>query len=139
MINFDLEKYYDQGKRVLIDIKDQLHNGFVLREKEFRLYVNEVDWTVYKDMNVAITCSTDAIVPTWSYMLLSTAITPFAKNVVFGDLTHLENNLFQKALDSVHVQDFADKKVIIKGNRAYFYEIKGKVKNSLNNLWKFQK
>jgi hypothetical protein len=29
-----------------------------------------------------------------------------------------------------------NKKVIIKGNRAYFYEIKGKVKKSLNPLWK---
>lgn len=115
LITFDLEKYYDQAQRVQVDIKDQLFNGFVLREKEFREYVKNNDWSVYSNKHVAIHCSVDAIVPTWAYMLLVSVIEPVAKSVVFGDLGHLENHLFQQALSKIDLQHFVDQKVIIKG------------------------
>jgi len=115
IINFDLEEYYDQSPRVVIDIKDQLFNGLVLREKDFRDFVKSTDWSVYANKNVAIHCSIDAIIPTWAYMLLSSVLQPVAKNVVFGDVSHLENFLFQKALDTVDLDSYKDGKVIIKG------------------------
>ncbi|MEO9968113.1 MAG: DUF2480 family protein [Reichenbachiella sp.] len=119
LINFDLEEYYDQSERLLIDIKDQLYNGFVLREGEFRAYVKEHDWSAYSGKNVAVYCSQDAIVPTWAYMLLASALEPHAKNLVFGELSHLENHLFQKALAKINLEDFKDQKVIIKGCGRY--------------------
>ena len=115
LITFDLEQYYDQSPRVQIDIKDNLYQGFALREKEFREYVKRTDWSQYQGKNVAIFCSTDAIVPTWAYMLLTTALEPHAKNVVFGDLSHLENFLFHEALKKVDLTEFEGGKVIIKG------------------------
>jgi len=115
LITFDLEEYYDQSPRVQIDIKDNLYQGFVLKEKEFRAFVKGNDWAQYTGKNVAIHCSTDAIVPTWAYMLLTTALEPFARQIVFGDLSHLENSLFQKALEKVELNQFKDGKVIIKG------------------------
>lgn len=115
LISFDLEEYYDQSDRILVDIKGQLFNELVLREKDFRLFVKNHDWTSYQGKNVAIHCSVDAIVPTWAYMLLSSALEPYAKNFVFGDLSHLENHLFQKALSEVDLNQFRDQKVIIKG------------------------
>jgi len=115
LITFDLEEYYDQSPRVQIDIKDQLFNELVLREKDFRAFVKEQDWSSYKNKNVAVYCSVDAIVPTWAYMLLSSALEPFAKNLVFGDVSHLENHLFQQALAKINLEEFADQKVIIKG------------------------
>ncbi|MEO9806251.1 MAG: DUF2480 family protein [Reichenbachiella sp.] len=115
LINFDLEQYYDQSERILVDIKDQLFNELVLKEKDFRLYVKTHDWKGYKDKNVAVYCSADAIVPTWAYMLLASALEPYAKNFVFGELSHLENHLFQKALSNIDLNDYKDQKVIIKG------------------------
>lgn len=115
LINFDLEKYYDQSPRVQIDIKDQLFNELVLREKDFRAFVKEHNWEDYQNKNVAVYCSVDAIVPTWAYMLLSSALEPYAKNLVFGDLSHLENHLFQQALSKIDLDEFRDQKVIIKG------------------------
>lgn len=115
LVNFDLEKYYDQSPRVQIDIRDQLYNELVLREKDFRAFVKDHNWEDYKNKNVAVHCSVDAIVPTWAYMLLASALAPHAKNFAFGDLSHLENHLFQMALAKIDLQEFEGEKVIIKG------------------------
>lgn len=115
LIDFDLERYYDQAPRVQIDIKDQLYNGFVLREKEFREYIKENDWSQYKGKHVAVFCSEDAIVPTWAYMLLTSVLESEAKTIVFGDLSHLENHLFQQALSKIDLAEYEDAKVIVKG------------------------
>jgi hypothetical protein len=119
IINFDLEEYYDKNERVLFDIKDNLFNGFVLKEKDFRTFVKENDWTKYQDKNVAIICSVDAIVPTWAYMLLVSAIEPFAKNVIFGSLDKLEQFLFQNALAQIDLKAFEGERIIIKGCGRY--------------------
>ena len=71
LISFDLEDYYPLNERVVYDIKQNLFQEMILREKDFRTFVKEHDWEQYKDKFVAITCSADAIVPTWAYMLLS--------------------------------------------------------------------
>lgn len=119
LTNFDLEDYYDKGERVVYDIKQNLFNDFVLKEKDFREFVKINDWSVYKDKNVAIICSSDAIVPTWAYMLLVSALDPFAKNVIYGSLEKLEQYLFQDALSKIDLNQFEDARVIIKGCGRY--------------------
>ena len=79
LVTIDLEDYYPKGKRVFFDIKDWLFEGFVLREKDFRIQAAEFDWSQYQDNYVALTCSTDAIIPGWAYMLLSIQLEPYAK------------------------------------------------------------
>jgi Protein of unknown function (DUF2480) len=115
LVTINLEDYYEAGERVLFDIKDQLYQGLLLREKDFRDFIKNHDWTQYKDKVVAITCSTEAIVPTWAYMLLTIALNPFAKKVVFGSLLDLEVELFRIALRKINWLDFKDAKVVIKG------------------------
>ncbi|WP_408613039.1 DUF2480 family protein [Limibacter armeniacum] len=115
LISFDLEDYYHQGERVVLDIKDVLFQGLILREKDFRDFVKEQDWSTYEGKNVAITCSADAIVPTWAYMLLSVKLEPFAHLVVFGSLSDLENALYREALSKVDLEQFRDKPVVVKG------------------------
>ena len=119
LITFNLEDYYDKNERVTYDIKDNLFNGFVLREKDFRAFVKENNWSKYQDKNMAIICSSYAIVPTWAYMLLVSAIEPFAKNVIFGSLDKLEQFLFQKALAQIELTEFEGERVIIKGCGKY--------------------
>jgi len=115
LVTFDLEDYYPEGKRVVLDIKDWLHEGFILREKEFRDYVSEHDWAQYQDCFVALSCSTDAIIPGWANMLLASKLQPYANKVVIGDLEQLETTLYQTAIEEIDISPFQDKPVIIKG------------------------
>ena len=115
LVNFDLEDYYHQGERITYDLKENLFNGLVLKEKDFRAFVSKNDWSVYKDKNVAIICSVDAIIPTWAYMLLITHLEPHAHTVVYGSLDHLEQYLFHQALSKIDFEAFRDAKVIVKG------------------------
>ncbi len=115
LVSVDPASFYPQGERVLYDIKDNLFMELMLREKDFREFVKEHDWTQYTGKNVAITCSTDAIVPTWAYMLLANRMAPYASEIVFGNLDTLETILFEKALRELNVEQYRDKRVVIKG------------------------
>lgn len=115
LITFNLEEYYHPGERVVYDIKDNLFQEMILREKDFRAFVKENDWSVYQDKNVAIVCSVDAIVPVWAYMLLITKISPYAHLVIYGDENELNNLLFKEALTKVNLREFEGKKIVVKG------------------------
>lgn len=115
LVTFDLEDYFAPGDRVLIDIKDQLFQGLILKEKDFRNFIKATRWEDYRGKFVAIHCSVDAIVPTWAYMLLAIALEPFANKVVFGTLEELETSIFQDRLKDVDWSQFTNAKVVIKG------------------------
>ena len=115
LITLNLEEYFHKGERVVYDIKDNLFHGLMLKEQDFRAFIKEHDWSQYTDKNIAITCSTDAIVPTWAYMLLANKMKPFANEVVFGSLETLEAVLYTKALSKIDVNQYADERVVIKG------------------------
>lgn len=115
LITFNLEDYLDKSDRLLYDIKDNLFHGLILKEQDFRAFVKEHDWTQYQDKNVAITCTADAIVPTWAYMLLANKMKPYAKEIVFGNLDTLDTLLFAKALSKINIDDFAGQRVVVKG------------------------
>jgi len=115
LITFDLEELYQPGERILIDIKPQLFQELILREKDFRDYIKSHDWSQYKNKFVAITCSADAIIPTWAYMLLTSVLEPYARKIVFGTLEDLETKIFFDALKDVDWNQYKDAKVVIKG------------------------
>jgi hypothetical protein len=115
LVTIDLEDYYPDGKRMLLDIKDWLLEGLVLREKDFRQQASEHNWEQYKNSFVALYCSTDAIVPAWAYMLLSTYLEPYATKIVIGDLNTLETSIYQDIISELDVSEFQDKPIIVKG------------------------
>lgn len=115
LVTFDLEDYYPKGERIVLDIKDWLYEGIILREKEFRGHVENHEWSTYQDAYVALQCSSEAIVPGWAFMLVSSQLAPYVKKVVIGGLEELETALYQTILENLDVSDFADKPVIIKG------------------------
>lgn len=115
LITLDLEEFYPEGERVLVDIKEQLFQGLILREKEFRAFIQDTNWSIYRDKFVAITCSTDAIVPTWAYMLLAATLAPFAKKIVFGNLEQLEQSIFQETLSKLNLTPFKEARIVVKG------------------------
>ena len=115
LITIDLGELYLPGERVLIDIKDQLFQELILREKDFREFIKSHDWAQYKEKYVALTCSADAIIPDWTWMLLASALEPFAKKIVFGSIDVLETVLFDEILSNFNVEQYRDARIVIKG------------------------
>ncbi|MDB5130231.1 DUF2480 family protein [Mucilaginibacter sp.] len=115
LVTLDPAQFYAPGERVVYDIKDNLFHGLMLREKDFREFVKTHDWAQYQDKNVAITCTADAIVPAWAYMLLANRLVPYARQVVFGDADVLETVLFVKEVAALDVEQYRDQRVVIKG------------------------
>lgn len=115
IITIDLEEFYTPGERVLLDIKPLLFQELILKEKDFREFIKTNNWEQYKNKFVAIVCTADAIVPTWAYMLLTLALEPFAKKVVFGNLDFLENELFIEKLEKLDLTLFKDARIVMKG------------------------
>ncbi|WP_370390195.1 DUF2480 family protein [uncultured Winogradskyella sp.] len=111
----DLEDYYPNGNRVLLDIKDWLFEGLVLREKDFRKSVSEHDWSQYTDCYVALYCSTEAIVPDWAYMLIATNLEEYSKLTIVGTLEELESILYSQIINDLDLKPFEGLPVIIKG------------------------
>lgn len=112
---FDLEEIYPEGKRVLLDVKDWLFQELILKEKDFRASVKNHDWSQYKKSFVAVTCSADAIIPSWAFMLVAAELTPFANKVVIGNLELLETAIYQELISFLDFKDFTNMPVIIKG------------------------
>ncbi|MCO6564654.1 MAG: DUF2480 family protein [Apibacter sp.] len=115
LITLDLEDVYPKEKRVLFDLKDYLYEGLILREKEFRENLSKLDWKIYENTYVAVTCTTDAIVPSWSYLLIATYLTGVAKLVSFGSLEDLERDIYTEIIKKMDLEIYQDKKIIIKG------------------------
>ena len=115
LTTLNLEDYYHQGERVVFDLKDNLFQGLILREKDFRAFVKEHDWEQYKGKNVAITCTADAIVQQWAFMLVAVRLEGIAHMIAFGDLNALEQKLFDEALSKINPEDYQDAKLVIKG------------------------
>jgi hypothetical protein len=115
LITFNLEDYYPKGRRVQIDIKEWLFQGIILKEKDFRLELKAHDWKQYEDTYVSLYCSTDSIIPSWAYLLVTTYLEGIAQKVVFGSLEILNSLLYQEALSKIDLTDYQDKPIIIKG------------------------
>ncbi len=115
LVTFDLEDFYPEGKRIALDISPWLFEGVILREKEFRSHVKNLNLSEYKDAYVALYCSSEAIIPGWAYMLVSLQLAKTAKKVIVGTLNDLETLLFSEIIDNMDLSSFKDKPVIIKG------------------------
>lgn len=115
LVTLDLEDYYHQGERVIYDLKDNLFMGMILKEKDFREFLKNHDWSIYEGKNVAVICSEDAIIPTWAYMLLALKLSPFANAVVYGSLEQLEDKLYFDAIAKINPADYAEARVVVKG------------------------
>ena len=115
LITIDLEEYYPKEESAVFDLKDHLFMGLILKEKEYREALKNLDWSFYQNKNVCITCTADAVIPVWAYMLTATYLEPVAKDVIFGNEDFLHRALFLKNLSKIDTTEFADKRVVIKG------------------------
>ena len=115
IITLDPATHIPVGETAVFDLKDHLFMGLILKEKDFREALKKTDWEQYRDKNVAVTCTADAIIPVWAYMLVATNLQPVAKEIVMGDEKELQRQLFLKNISQINVNEFMDKRVVIKG------------------------
>ena len=115
LVTIDLEELYVPGERILFDIKDWLFEELILKEKDFREKLKTHDWEKYRDKFVAVTCSADAIIPTWAFMLVTIYLRPVAAKIIFGDLQSLEEELFNEQISKMNPDSYRDQKLVIKG------------------------
>src|SRR5215213_8234289 len=115
LITLDLEEYYPKGDVIVFDLKDYLFMGLILKEKDFRASLQQLDWLQYKDKNVAVLCSADAVIPMWAYMLVAVYLEPVAKAVAFGTADELRRQIFITNLQQLNISEFADKRIVVKG------------------------
>ena len=115
LITLDLEQYYPRDEVVLFDLKDYLFMGLILKEKDFREALKNLDWEVYRNKYVGVTCSADAIIPPWAYMLAASYLQPVARDVMMGDEKEVHKTIFTKNIQSINVDEFAGQRVVVKG------------------------
>ena len=115
IITLDPANFIPNGEIAIFDLKDHLFMGVILKEKDFRETLKKMDWEQYRDKNVAVTCTADAIIPVWAYMLVAANLQPLAKEIVLGDEKELHRALVLKNISKINPDEFADQRVVIKG------------------------
>jgi hypothetical protein len=115
LITLNLEAYLPEKPVVSFDLKDFLFMGLILKEKDYREALKNKNFDEYRDQYVAVTCSVDAVIPVWAYMLAVSYLQPVAKDVFLGTETELYKHLVLKNIDSVNADEFKEERVVIKG------------------------
>lgn len=115
LVTIDLEDFLPKEQCVVFDLKDHLFKGLILKEKDFREALKNLDWEIFINKYVAISCSADAIIPMWAYMLVTAYVQPLAKDVYSGTVHEMKKHLFLKNLSAIKAVEFADQRIIIKG------------------------
>ncbi len=115
IVTLNLEDYYPREPIALFDMKDYLFMGLILKEKDFREALKQLDLSQYENKNVALTCTADAVIPMWAYMLAASAIQPVAADIIFGSEEAAVESILAKNISKIVAEDFLDKKVVVKG------------------------
>jgi hypothetical protein len=115
LATLDLENYYPKQEIALFDLKEHLFMELILKEKDFREALLQHDWNQYEGKVVAVTCTADAIIPFWAYMLVASYLQPVAAEIVFGDENAARQQLLLKNISKLDVTEYNDKRVVVKG------------------------
>jgi hypothetical protein len=116
LIQVDLLDYLPKNSDIIpFDFAPFLWEGLVLREKEFRANLKEHDWSAYENKVVYLFCSTDAILPSWAFLLVNSYLSPIARLTVAGDQNDAKQAALIQTINELDLNQFADGKLIVKG------------------------
>lgn len=115
LITLDPASFLPKGETMVFDLKDYLFMGLILKEKDFREALKNLDWEQFRNKNIALTCTADAIIPVWAYMLVAVYLEPVAAEIVMGDEDQLNRELFLKNLSAINPEDYQGKRIVVKG------------------------
>jgi hypothetical protein len=111
----NLEDFYPSQDIIDFDLKPFLFKGLILKEKDFRSALKEIDWSDYKDKTVLVYNSTDAIIPVWAYMLVSSYLTDFAHTIFQGTQSEFLKHHYANLIAEMNLESYQEKRVVIKG------------------------
>jgi len=140
LITIDLADYAPTSSIKILDIKDFLFEGIFLKEKEFRSSLKEFDFSNYTNKTVALNCSTDAIVPMWAFMLVTSYLNSVNADIHFGIKEDVFQQIFTANINAINASKFEGKKVIVKGcgeillTEALYIAITKKLQNTVSSL-----
>jgi len=115
LVTIDLEEFYPKDNIRIFDLKPFLFMELILKEKDFRAALSSTDWSKYKDQVVGVCCSADAVIPVWAYMLVTSFLQPYAKDVVMGDELMVLRQLITNRIQAIDVDEYKDKRIVVKG------------------------
>ncbi|NII24507.1 DUF2480 family protein [Pseudoflavitalea sp. X16] len=115
LVTIDLEEYYPKEEILVFDLKPHLFMELILKEKDFRTALQQFDWTPYQGKIAAVTCTADAIIPMWAYMLVATYLQPVTKDIIFGNEEAARKQLFIQNIAAIQASDYTDQRVVVKG------------------------
>jgi hypothetical protein len=115
LITLNLEEDFPAQEMVTIDLKEYLFQGLILKEKEFRTALKEIDWSQFQDKVVLVYCSSDAIIPVWAFMLISSLATQYAFDVFHGTKDEYLRYYYKNLIGSRSFKEFEGKRIVIKG------------------------
>lgn len=115
LVQIDLEEYYPKEKIEVFDLKPHLFMELILKEKDFRDVLQKIDWNIYQDKLVTVTCTADAIIPSWAYMLVASYLQPVAKQIYFGEEATVIKELFTHNIRNIDISQFNDQRIVVKG------------------------
>ncbi|MDO9373904.1 MAG: DUF2480 family protein [Ferruginibacter sp.] len=115
LVSLDLEEYFPKDEIAVFDMKDYLFMGLILKEKDFRESLKNLDVEVFRQKAVAVTCSADAVIPMWAYMLVASYLEPVANEIIFGTKEEMQQQLLLQNINKIAVNEYLDKRVVIKG------------------------
>ena len=115
LITLNLEDHFPQETITAIDLKDYLFKELILKEKDFRAALKEIDWSTYQDKIILVYCSTDAIIPVWAYMLVAGYAGPFAHAIFQGTKDAFLRHHYMKLLNTMDFSQYDGKRIVIKG------------------------
>ncbi len=115
LIAMDLADFKPTVELTGIDLADQLWQGLVLKEKDFRAWIKSNDWESYGSKAVYVFCSADAIIPTWAYMLVASKLQESGADYVIGSAQDLSSKLLMDNIHALDLSEFQDGRIIIKG------------------------
>ncbi len=115
LITLKPEEWAPASRPLSFDMKDYLFMEMILKEQDFRDSMKSHDWTSYSDQVLCVYCSTDAIIPSWGFMLVATMASPFAKEVFFGTPDQWVSRQLLQYIEQLDLTPYADQRIIIKG------------------------
>ena len=140
LVTLDLTDYAPTQTIAVLDVKDFLFKGIILKEKEFRVILKEFDFSIYTNITIALNCSADAVVPMWAFMLVTSYLNSVNADIHFGTKKDVFQQIFTNNINAIDASEFERKKVIVKGcgqiplTEALYIAITKKLQNTVSSL-----
>jgi hypothetical protein len=115
LVTINLEDYLPRTQPVVFDLKDYLYRELILKEQDFREALKQIDWAVYEGQTVLVTCSADAIIPIWAYMLVAAYLKQVTDHVFLKSASQWKTSQLLENIRKIDAAEFAEKRVVVKG------------------------